>query len=83
MDEKLLLMLANPQRRRKVPSKGYALVRSDDGLERVSLKGLEVGHFDSKVGTPRRSRKGRTYHAPNGYANYVPYGGSEVVAYKL
>jgi hypothetical protein len=30
------------------------------------------GHFDGKLGTPRRSRKGRTYRAPNGYVEYVP-----------
>jgi len=30
------------------------------------------GHFDSKLGTLRRSRKGRTYRAPNGYVTFVP-----------
>ena len=30
------------------------------------------GAFHGKLGTPRRSRKGRTYRAPNGYVLYEP-----------
>lgn len=40
-----------------------------------------VGAFQGNVGSPRRSRKGRTYHAPNGRRFYVR-DSEEVLAYR-
>jgi hypothetical protein len=39
---------------------------------RVRVGRVDSGAFDSKTGSPKRSRKGRTYRAPNGYAVFVP-----------
>jgi hypothetical protein len=36
-----------------------------------------IGTMQGNVGTPKRSRKGRTYHAPNGSRRY------EVVGYQV
>jgi hypothetical protein len=40
------------------------------------------GAFRGKLGTPRRSRKGRTYRLGNGYATYDPWNPTEVIAYR-
>lgn len=40
-----------------------------------------IGKFEGKVGTTRRSRKGRTYHAPNGSRKYIAPYEQEVVMY--
>jgi hypothetical protein len=63
----------------------YAITRSG---ERVKLDGPATGAFDSKQGSKRRSRKGRVWTLPNGYARYIgqPVTTTEhdtdVVAYK-
>lgn len=61
---------------KKKPSTGnglqYALVRNMEGqLERVSLKNLDVGHFEGRAGSIRRSRKGATRRLANGRRYYV------------
>lgn len=84
MDSELIkLLLAGPVRKSSTGRKGYALVKTSSGLERVPLKGLNLGCFEGKQGSIRRSRKGRTTIMPNGFARYVPYGNPDnVVAYK-
>lgn len=65
------------------PINGFAMIRGENGLEKVSLSKLQVGTFEGKTGTPRRSRKGRTYPAPNGKRYYVGhYDSPEVVSYQ-
>lgn len=63
----------------------FAITRSG---ERVKLRTSEVGKFDSKMGTNRRSRKGRVWRLPNGHARYIGQpvttieGDDDIVAYK-
>jgi len=40
------------------------------------------GEFHGKQGTPKRSRKGRTYRAPNGTRGYHPWNPEEVQVYR-
>jgi hypothetical protein len=40
------------------------------------------GAFRGKLGTPVRSRKGRTYRKGNGYARYDAWNPNEVIAYR-
>jgi hypothetical protein len=85
------LFEAKQSRKRKRVGKGRAFIRNTDGqLESVIID--KMGDFDlgkhvGKVGTMVRSRKGRTYHAPNGRRTYQPKdydtNGQTVVAYKL
>lgn len=84
MDSELIkLLLAGPVRKSSTSRKGYALIKQNGKLERVPLKGLNLGHFEGRQGSIRRSRKGRTSIRPNGYVRYVPYGNPDnVVAYK-
>lgn len=66
-------------------TKKFALVRTDNGLEFENLSKsttAKVGSYQGNVGSARRSRKGRTYRAPNGSRYYVP-GELDVVAYKV
>jgi hypothetical protein len=65
-------------------TKEYALIREADGkVKRVLLADVKggVGEFDSKLGSTKRSRKGRTYRAANGYARYAANHETEVIAY--
>lgn len=41
------------------------------------------GHFTGRQGSPRRSRKGRTWIMPNGSRQYHPWNPDEVQAYKV
>lgn len=50
------------------------LLKSD--MKRISA-------YDSKVGSTRRSRKGRTYKAPNGYARFPSWMPEEITSYIL
>lgn len=80
LDPKLIKALMSG---RKITKKAqrFALIRTEDGIEKVPLKNLEPGEFHGKVGTTRRSRKGRTYKAPNGSRKFQPNWEQEVVAY--
>jgi hypothetical protein len=62
-------------------STGYALVRTGTGVDKVPLDSVRIPGFDSKLGTAKRSRKGRTYRAANGYAR-PDYVQPELIAYK-
>lgn len=74
--------MRGPVRKNSTGSKGYALVKREGDLVKVSLNEVELGGFQGKQGTTKRSRKGRTSIRPNGSRFYAPYGKSEVVAYK-
>jgi hypothetical protein len=80
MDNELLkaLLAGAPKKNR---STGYALVKRDGQLERVPLSEVDIGAFQGKAGTIRRSRKGAMRRQANGRRFYAPYGKSEVVAY--
>lgn len=78
------------QRKQRGKGKGSAFVRTPEGLVTETIK--KMGDFDlgkhvGNVGTMKRSRKGRTYHAPNGRRSYQPHdydtNRQEVVAYSL
>ena len=61
-----------------------AVIRNADGqLETAFVKSSQFGKFDSKMGTKRRSRKGRVVTMPNGYARYNGITDTEVVAYQV
>jgi hypothetical protein len=74
-------------RKLKSRTERFAIVRDGAGtgvnkVPAADIKPEGFGYFDSKVGTMRRSRKGRTYHAPNGYSRYAgQYETPEVIAY--
>lgn len=76
-------------RKRKPQGKGKAFVRGEDGLTSqviMRMGDVNLGKFEGNVGSVKRSRKGRTYHAPNGRRFYNPLhesGDDQVVAYKL
>lgn len=72
-----------PRKSRTESVGGFAMIRGENGLEKVPLSKLTVGAFEGKTGTLRRSRKGRTYHAPNGQRYYAgQYDTPEVVSYQ-
>lgn len=84
------LMLPKEKRPKKVPAldftKGFALVRTDAGIEKQTLSKevkASLGRFDSKQGSIKRSRKGRTSIRPNGYARYNAITELDVIAYKV
>lgn len=87
LDTDLLAHLMSGKRRKKETkpsSKGYALVRTSEGIERENLTtGITdlVGSYQGNVGSTRRSKKGRTTRLPNGRRYYVHGEGSDVVAY--
>lgn len=85
MERQLIELLISGRRKpRAAQVGGYALVRAENGLEKVALAKLEVGQFEGKQGTPRRSRKGRTYRAPNGRRFMAhQWEKPEVVLYRL
>jgi hypothetical protein len=69
---------------RKGKSLGKAFTR--DGWESITKVGdYNLGSFQGKVGSIRRSAKGRTRRMPDGSRRYFePYmEGKEVIAYKL
>lgn len=83
-------MQPKEKRAKKVPAldftKGFALVRSDAGIEKHTLTkevNSSLGRFDSKQGSIKRSRKGRTSIMPNGYARYNSITELDVIAYKV
>lgn len=68
-------------RKGKAPN---AVIRNADGqLETAFVKSSQFGKFDSKMGTKRRSRKGRVVTMPNGYARYNGITDTEVVMYQV
>lgn len=82
MDRQLIEALMGGRRiQKKAQASAFALIRTENGVEKVSLKDLETGHFDSKLGTTKRSRKGRTYKAANGYTKFAPNWDTEVIAH--
>jgi hypothetical protein len=70
-------------------AQGWALIRGEDGLVKVPMTSeikAAIGRFDSKQGSTRRSKKGRTWIMPNGYSRYINpcyHSGIEVVSYKI
>ena len=83
LSPKKIQSLMSGARKKNPAQKGFALIRTESGLEKVSLRDLNngVGSFDGKTGTPKRSRKGRTYPAPNGRRFYAPNWQDDVVLY--
>jgi hypothetical protein len=70
---------SKPVKQRKI--KGWGWTADGEKVEITGNVSEMVGAFDSKLGSARRSRKGRTYRAPNGYARY--YGDHKVTSYIL
>jgi hypothetical protein len=63
----------SPTAQQKVmPGQTTAYVITNAGVKRRWQKGdhLLIGTMQGNVGSPKRSRKGRTYHAPNGSRFY-------------
>lgn len=84
MDRELIAALMSGGSKSKAAQSGFALVRTENGLEKVALDKINLGGFEGKAGTARRSRKGRTYRAPNGRRHYAgQYETPEVVSYLL
>jgi hypothetical protein len=80
MDNELLAHLMSGKAKAK-PLTSYAILRNGD---KVALSSVNVGSFDSKQGSVRRSKKGRTSIMPNGYARYCPsFDENDVVMYKV
>lgn len=68
--------------------KGFVMVRTEDGLSKQVIEKMgdhDFGAFEGKVGTMRRSTKGRTRRMPNGSRRYVRswFAEDAVVAYSL
>jgi hypothetical protein len=57
-------------------------VLTQDGWEHFTQDKHDLGSFHGRAGTTKRSRKGRTYRAPNGVRKYHPWNPQEVIAYK-
>jgi len=69
---------------KEVAPKNLAWVRGYEGLAMVNADTLSAdnkGYFEGKQGTTRRSRKGRTWIAPNGTRKFFMNHGSNVVGY--
>jgi len=66
-------------------TKGYAIVRTDAGLETVALSSVRehIGSFQGKQGSTKRSNKGATRIRPNGRRKYVGSTDVDVIAYKV
>lgn len=82
------LMSGKPAKKREPNySKGFAMIRTESGLDKVPITPeirAAIGKFEGKQGSIRRSKKGRTSIRPNGRRYYVPsYSEVEVVGYKL
>jgi hypothetical protein len=83
MDQALINALLNPKpRKAKKEVKPNALIRTESGVEQAFLKPSEFGEFRGKLGSTKRSRKGRSYRAANGSVKYEPNWETEVIAYK-
>lgn len=89
-DQLAVIYATKESRRRKPEGKGTVFVRSEEGLNTAVIKRMgdwDLGTHVGNVGTTKRSRKGRTYKAPNGVRKYQPHdydrGAPTVVAYKL
>jgi hypothetical protein len=85
-----LFQAKKDKRVKRKSGKGKVFIRNEHGLVTeiiTSMGDYDLGKHVGKVGTMVRSRKGRTYHAPNGTRKYQPKdydtNGTEVVAYKL
>lgn len=79
-----LLASGGYKRRTTQVATNHHFARDDNGLLiRVPGKPAagSIGKFDGKVGTTVRSRKGRTYKAPNGSRKYIAPLDNEVVMY--
>jgi hypothetical protein len=72
-------LLTSP--RRNSAKRGYAIVRREGQLEKVSLDEVEIASFQGNAGTLRRSKKGRTYRLANGRRYFPGIWKDEVVAY--
>jgi hypothetical protein len=85
VDNELIKLLRSGKRAAKKSrtDQGYAIIRTKQGLEKVALSEVEIPQFHGRVGTTRRSSKGRTYRAPNGRRYYVENWDNAVVSYKV
>lgn len=89
IDKETLRMLMLPKdkrpKKKKAPNykKGFALVRTEQGLEKVPLSQVSysIGKFEGKQGTTKRSSKGRTSILPNGKRYYNGLLERDIVAY--
>lgn len=66
-------------------SEGFALVRTENGLEKIPIKQAKASlqRFEGKQGSIRRSAKGRTRIMPNGYVKYNAITELDVVSYHI
>lgn len=66
-------------------AKSFAWVRGEDGLfEKVplsSVEAMDLGSFQGRAGSLRRSRKGAVRRLPNGRRKFVQTWKSSVVSY--
>ena len=85
-DQEILDLFAPVRKNKKTGATIKAMVIDENGAAQwVQANKADMGSFHGKVGTPKRSRKGRTYNAPN-WSRWYPHShsayGSEVIAYK-
>lgn len=85
---KLQALFAAKAKKGQKANLGKVLVLGENGhgvwhtIEKMS--DYDLGKFEGKVGTTRRSSKGRTVRMPNGSRKYIaPRGEGRVIAYKL
>jgi len=55
---------------KKLSKRGFYRTTAGERIEGIVPADM-VGKMDGKTGSMRRSRKGRTYHAPNGSRRYI------------
>jgi len=83
----LVELLAQKRGRKQNFAQGYAIVQdTETGIHtKVPLSEVreDIGHFEGKTGSMRRSRKGRSYRLANGRRFYCPGYGKRVIAYKV
>ena len=65
--EKIMELMQSPKKESKL---GFYRTTSGERIEGIVPADL-VGKMDGKTGSMRRSRKGRTYRAPNGSRRYI------------
>ncbi len=82
LSDAAIKMLFAPKPRKLRTSKRYMVTNTSEGLVREPFATSEIAHYEGKVGTVRRSRKGKTQRQANGRRFYVPNFDKEVVAYK-
>jgi hypothetical protein len=74
--------LDDPRMNQRVTQATGTRVFTQAGWEGFDSDKHDLGSFHGRAGTPKRSRKGRTYRAPNGVRKYHPWNPQEVIAYR-